>query len=115
MCASRSDILVEVTYFERVESFGPNFELLIPLGYTPNHLPVNEMHIRCPVTFAVCVHPLQRATDILQTHLQPFFTATQEYAILSPKGISFQELQGTSLLAGLQPTKFGQIKKTQPA
>jgi hypothetical protein len=45
--------MIEVTYYEKVESFGPNFELLIPLAYSAQHMPLSEIHLRCPITFAV--------------------------------------------------------------
>eukprot|EP00036_Acanthoecidae_sp_10tr_P010058 CAMPEP_0182917680 /NCGR_PEP_ID=MMETSP0105_2-20130417/1651_1 /TAXON_ID=81532 ORGANISM="Acanthoeca-like sp., Strain 10tr" /NCGR_SAMPLE_ID=MMETSP0105_2 /ASSEMBLY_ACC=CAM_ASM_000205 /LENGTH=987 /DNA_ID=CAMNT_0025054695 /DNA_START=40 /DNA_END=3004 /DNA_ORIENTATION=- len=50
---SGDDVVIEVTYYEKVESFGPNFEVLVPLGYEEKHMPLAEMNTRCPVTFAV--------------------------------------------------------------
>jgi hypothetical protein len=47
------DVIIQLTYYEHVECFGPNYELLVPLGFSAKHMPLDQMQQRCAVTFAI--------------------------------------------------------------
>eukprot|EP00041_Stephanoeca_diplocostata_P033851 m.1129274 g.1129274 ORF g.1129274 m.1129274 type:complete len:851 (+) comp24416_c0_seq7:1112-3664(+) len=47
------DVTIDVTYFERVESFGSTYELLLPLAFSSQHMPLDAVNQRCFVTVAL--------------------------------------------------------------